>query len=138
MAKKRTIPKDTKTFKYFNANPSDNYVGDCVIRAISVALNQSWEQTYSELCMLGLNMHSMPNDKKVYTKYIENKGWIKCKQPRKSNNTKYTGKEFVKIVKGTVLAHIGGHHIVCIKDNKVLDIWDSTDGCIGNYWIKED
>lgn len=83
-------------------------------------------------------MHSMPNDKKVYTKYIENKGWIKCKQPRKSNNTKYTGKEFVKIVKGTVLAHIGGHHIVCIKDNKVLDIWDSTDGCIGNYWIKED
>ena len=25
-----------------------------------------------------------------------------------------------------------------LKDNKVLDIWDSTDGCIGNYWIKED
>ena len=60
------------------------------------------------------------------------------KERKKSNNTKYTGKEFVKIINGTALAHIGGHHIVCIKDNKVLDTWDSTDGCIGNYWIKED
>ena len=135
---KRTIPKDTETFKYYNANPNNNHVADCVVRAISTALNQSWEQTYSELCMLGLEMYSMPNSKEVYTKYIESKGWRKCKQPRKSDNTKYIGKEFVKIIKGTVLAHIGGHHIVCIKDNKVLDIWDSTNGCIGNYWIKED
>ena len=135
---KRTIPKDTETFKYYNANPNNNHVADCVVRAISTALNQSWEQTYSELCMLGLEMHSMPNCKEVYTKYIESKGWRKCKQPRKSDNTKYISKEFVKIIKGTVLAHIGCHHIVCIKDNKVLDIWDSTNGCIGNYWIKED
>ena len=58
------------------------------------------------------------------------------KQPRKSDNTKYIGKEFCKMFKGTCVANIGGHHIVCIKDGKVHDIWDSTDGCIGNYWIK--
>ena len=135
---KRTIPKDTETFKYYNANPNNNHVADCVVRAISTALNQSWEQTYSELCMLGLEMYSMPNSKEVYTKYIESKGWKRCKQPRKFDNTKYTGKEFTKVIKGTVLAHIGGHHIVCIKGGKVLDTWDSTNGCIGNYWIKED
>ena len=35
------------------------------------------------------------------------------------------------------IAMIGGHHIVAIVKAKVCDIWDSTDGCIGNYWTKE-
>ena len=34
------------------------------------------------------------------------------------------------------IAHIGGHHIIAIVDKKVNDTWDSTDGCIGNYWTK--
>ena len=37
-------------YSYFNPNPIKNKrVGDCVIRAISKALNQSWEETYIEL-----------------------------------------------------------------------------------------
>ena len=59
------------------------------------------------------------------------------KQPRKANNKKYTGKEFCKKHNETCVANIGGHHVVCIKNGKVHDIWDSTDGCIGNYWVKE-
>lgn len=41
------------------------------------------------------------------------------------------------------IANIGGHHMVCIKEtgglhgsHKVHDTWNSTDGCIGNYWTK--
>lgn len=33
-----------------NENPINNRVGDCVVRAISTALNQEWEKTYTELC----------------------------------------------------------------------------------------
>ena len=32
-----------------NENPINNRVGDCVVRAISTALNQEWEKTYTEL-----------------------------------------------------------------------------------------
>jgi len=37
----------------------------------------------------------------------------------------------------TVIANIGGHHIVAIIEGRVWDTWNSTDGCIGNYWTKK-
>lgn len=61
-----------------------------------------------------------------------------------------TEKEFCEMLQKDVtavgmsfIANIGGHHMVCIKEtgglhgsHKVHDIWNSTDGCIGNYWTK--
>lgn len=130
------IPKNTTTFEYYNANPKGKKTCDCVVRAICTALDQSYEQTVRELTELWLQTGYHISDVKCYGKYLETKGWIKQKQPRKSDNTKYIGKEFVRIFKGTCIANIGGHHTICIKGGKVLDIWDSADGCIGNYWMK--
>jgi hypothetical protein len=36
-------------YKYYNANSRGNFVNDCVIRAISVAENMNWEDTYDDL-----------------------------------------------------------------------------------------
>ena len=36
-------------YKFYNANQNDNFVNDCVIRAISVAEDKSWSETYDEL-----------------------------------------------------------------------------------------
>ena len=77
------------------------------------------------------------SDVRCFGKYLESKGFIKHKQPRKANNTKYTGKEFVKKFNGVCVAKIGAHHIVCIKDGKVLDVWNSSNECIGNYWTNQ-
>ena len=41
-------------YSYYNANPYKIRVGDCVIRAISKALNQSWEDTYIDLTIIEL------------------------------------------------------------------------------------
>lgn len=127
---------DTKTFTYYNANPKNRITGDCTFRAVCTALGQTWEQTVMEMAELSCKTGYALNDTKGIAKYMELKGWVKMKQPRKSDNTKYTGKEFCEIYKGTCVANIGGHHVVCIKNGKVHDIWDSTDGCIGNYWVK--
>ena len=136
MANRKEKYPDTETFKYYNANPKNRITGDCVFRAIALALEQTWEQTVMEMAKLSCENGYALNDTKGIAKYMESKGWIKCKQPRKSDNTKYTGKEFCKFFRGTCVANIGGHHTVCIKNGKVHDIWDSTDGSIGNYWIK--
>ena len=128
------IPNDTDTFKYYNANPKNKHTGDCTIRAICTALEQPYEQTVKELVELWLKTGYEMTDSRCFNKYLELKGWIKNRQPRKADNTKYTGKEFVKIFKGTCVANIGGNHTVCIKNGKILDIWNSTNGCIGNYW----
>ena len=109
---------DTKTFTYYNANPKNRITGDCTFRAICTALGQSWEQTVMEMAELSCKTGYALNDTKGIAKYMELKGWTKMKQPRKLNNTKYTGKEFCKIFKGVCVANIGGNHTVCIKNGK--------------------
>lgn len=123
---------ETKTFHYYNANPHNRKSGDCVIRAICTALNQSWEQTARDLTEVGIKYGYTANDKHTYEKYLASKGWVKHSQPKKADNTKYTGKEFCNIAKTShpYIAHIGSHHIVAIINGKVNDIWDSTDGVL--------
>ena len=135
---------DTSTFHYYNANPKNRITGDCVIRAICVACEVPYNQVVMDLakiqCETGYDYGGKGTDI-----LLKQYGWTKMNQPRKIDNTKYTGKEFCSIIQdeendkniNRIVANIGGHHIVAIINGKVWDIWDSTDGCIGNYWIKE-
>lgn len=132
------IPENTEYFTYYNANPKGKYTTDCVIRAICTALGQGYEETVMELTKLWLDSGYEMGEPSCFGKYLKSKGWKKNKQPRKENNKRYTGKEFCKIFTGTCVANIGCGHIVCIKNGKILDIWDSSDGCIGNYWTLEE
>ena len=142
--------QDTSTFHFFNANPKGRITGDCTFRAVSTALGQSWEETVMDMARFSCKTGYSINDKKGIERYLASKGWIRMPQPKKTDNTKYTGKEFCREISSNVLylgksviADIGGHHIVCIKEmdglhgtHKVWDTWDSTDKCIGNYWVK--
>jgi hypothetical protein len=137
---------ETTTFHYHNENPKNRITTDCVIRAITTALGQDYNKTVMEMAELQCKTGYDDGDKKLYDLYLQGKGWVKHSQPRKADNTKFTGKEFCKelqhsyewVIGGqeNIIANIGGHHIVAIVDAKVNDIWDSTDGCIGNYWTK--
>lgn len=129
--------KDTETFTYYNANPKNRITGDCVIRAISTGLNKDYNETLTELYNYQLKTGYMLNDKKCYQKYLDALGYYKEKQPKKEDNTKYTGYEFCKYIakpNKRYIANIGGHHIVAIVNKKILDIWDSSNKSIGNYW----
>lgn len=129
---------NTQYFTYYNANPKGRITTDCVYRAISTALNQDYNTTVIEIAKMACETGYAPDDSKGIDKYLISKGWCKHKQPRRADNTKYTGREFCQSYPKdeTYIANIGGGHIVCIKNGKVLDTWNSTDGCIGNYWIK--
>lgn len=149
MTRQQKYP-ETRTFHYYNANPKNRITGDCRIRAIATACEVPYNQVvmdlakiqcetgYDQCCNQGLDI------------LLKQYGWVKQRQPRKSDNTKYTGYEFCEQLQddpwvftgkeydynARIVANIGGHHIVAIVGGKVYDIWDSTDGCIGNYWIK--
>lgn len=138
--------KDTATFHFFNANPKNRLGGDCVVRALCTAMEQSWEQTVRELTELGIKEGYVLNDAKLFPKYLQKKGWQKVRQPRKTDNTKFTGDQFCRqIQKGKtwamgdhsrIIANIGGGHTVAIIWGLVWDTWNSTSGCVGNYWVK--
>jgi hypothetical protein len=128
---------ETSTFHFHNANPKNRTTTDCVFRAISTALKQDYNQTVMEMAEMTCKTGFAMNDNKGITKYLESKGWTKHSQPRKSDGTKYTGKEFCQSFinkQERCVASIGGHHVVAIVNGKVYDTWNSTDGCIGNYW----
>ena len=134
---------ETTTFHFHNQNPRNRITGDCVFRAISLGTGKDYNDCVMEMAQLMCETGYALNDTKDIESYLKSLGWNKNKQPRKSDNTKYTGVEFCKYLNkyytgDTVIANIGRHHIVCIKRYngkfKIHDIWDSTDGCIGNYW----
>lgn len=137
MTRQQKFP-DTKTFHYHNANPKNRITGDCVFRAISTALEIPYNQVIMEMAEMSCKTGYAINDTKGIEKYLKSKGWIKHSQPRKPDNTKYTGAEFCERARTyeNYIANIGGHHTVAIVGGKVWDIWDSTGGCIGNYWTK--
>lgn len=127
---------ETYTFHYYNANPKGRITGDCYVRAICTAAEIPYNQVVMEMAQL--QCETGYDASALIDRYLKSKGWIKHPQPRKSDNTKFTGKEFCERAKyyTNYIANIGGHHIVAIVHRKVNDTWDSTDGCIGNYWTK--
>lgn len=144
---------DTKTFHFYNANPKGRITGDCVIRAICTALKQPYEQTIIEMARMTVDTGWMLDEKKGIDKYLQSKGWIKCKQPKKLDGTKYTGKEFCQTLahplyseqlhltnrrfeRNNLIANIGSHHIVAIMNGRICDIWNSENGSIGTVWVK--
>ena len=132
---------ETTTFKYHNQNPKNRITGDCAFRAISLATGKDYNTVVREMAEIQCKTGYALNDKKGIERYMESIGWIKCKQPRDEFNQKYTGKDFCyKLQDANILepivATIGGHHIICIRDGKINDIWDCSNKCIGNYWKK--
>jgi hypothetical protein len=146
---------DTSTFTYYNANPHHRITGDCIVRAISTALEMDYNTVVMELAQLQCQT-GYDGGNQLIDLYLKSKGWQKHGQPRKANNTKYTGIEFCQVeqkymlnyryygkewadgitISNRIVANIGGNHIVAIVDGKVYDHWNSTDGCIGIYWTK--
>lgn len=139
---------DTETFHYHNQNPKNRITGDCVFRAISLATGISYNKVVYDAADMQCRTGYDPTCSKGIDILLKEYGWVKQKQPRKSDNTKYTGREFcnflndIKYKDSPLICNIGGGHTVTIRkyDNKfkIFDIWNSSDGCIGNYWTKVD
>ena len=140
---------NTRTFRFHNANPKNRITGDCVTRALCTALEIPYNQCVMEQAEVQCKTGYDNATAQGIDYYLKTYGWVKHPQPRKPDGTKYTGKEWCErlqedIVWATngkslkrIVANIGGHHTVAIIDGKVFDHWDCTDGCIGNYWVKE-
>lgn len=129
---------ETSTFHYHNENPKGRITGDCTFRAIARATGISWKDVVMGMAEMSIRTGYAINDNKGIERYMESIGWIKMPQPKKPNGKKYTGAEFCKKHReGNIVCSIGGHHLSCIIDGKINDIWDCTNKCIGNYWIKE-
>ena len=125
--------KVTKMYIKSNINPQNKQVGDCVIRAISTALNQEWERTYIELAIQGFMMSDMPSSDSVWNEYLKSKGLTRHIVPDTCPNC-YTVKQFAdEHQKGKYIVFVG-QHVVAVIDGNYIDTWDSGDRVPIYYW----
>lgn len=123
-------------YSYYNCNPLKNRVGDCVIRAISKALNQSWTQTYVDLSLQGYLMGDLLSSNAVWNAYLKGKGFTKDIVSDDCPDC-YTINDFCEeYPQGTYV--IGtGTHAICVIDGVLYDSWDSSDETPIYYYKKE-
>lgn len=131
----RKIPKETKVFHYYNANPADLRTGDCTYRAMALALNKTWEQVVIGLAITAIKTKYSPADRANLDVYLKEHGWRKMPQPKKNNGKKYTVKEFCESIADCEKVYYisVAHHCTCVKECKAWDIWDCTGKTVGDY-----
>jgi hypothetical protein len=116
-------------FKKTNTNPTKKKKGDCVIRALSIALEKEWLEVYDELCKIGRKVYDMPSCKEVYETYLNEFESITPKVIK--GKKRLTANDFKK---GTYILS-QANHLVAIKEGVLCDLWDSRKRCVYKYWI---
>lgn len=121
---------------YANPNPvAGNRTGDCVVRAIALALDMSWDDVYDDLCLIGKEMGDWGNKNEVWGAYLKQHGFRRYAIPNTCPDC-YTVKDFcLDHPRGTYILGTGTH-VVCTKDGNHLDAWNSSDECPVFYWEK--
>ena len=107
----------------FNINPYGLRVGDCVIRAIAKALNQSWEKTYIDLCVQGFMMGDLPNSNAIFSAYLRHKGFKR--HTIEDCPDCYSIEDFCRDHPKGVFVIGTGTHAVCVIDGCYYDAWQS-------------
>ena len=123
-------------YESFNPNPSKKRVGDCTIRAISKALNQSWDKTYVNLCVYGLMLSDMPSANAVWGAFLKSRGFERHIVPNTCPDC-YTLSDFCNdYPHGTYVVGFDGH-VATVVDGKVYDSWDSRNETPIYYWKRK-
>lgn len=114
-------------YKYHNANPHKRNIDDCVIRAISILTNRTWNDVYEELGDLA-NKDSMMMDSVVFVeKYLDSRYLRKCHYSK-------TLEEFVKeFPKGKYAVTMNGH-ITAVIDGVIYDTFNPSNRIIRCSW----
>lgn len=121
----------------YNPNPANRRVGDCVVRALSKVLCQSWENTYIDVCTYGLMQYDIPSANNVWGAYLRDKGFLRYIVPSDCPDC-YTVRDFASEHPiGVYVCAISGH-VVAVVDGDYYDTFDSGDMVPIYYWSKEE
>lgn len=124
-------------FKQFNNNPTGRRVGDCAVRAVSLALNKSWEDTYLQIALAGLKLGDMPSTNSVWGSLLKKNGFERESLPNTCPDC-YTVREFCEDhPAGVFVLGLDGHVVTAINGD-YFDVWDSGDETVVYFWKRKD
>ena len=122
-------------FKFYNPNPHGRRVGDCVVRAISKALDIDWGTTYLDLSIQGYLMGDLLSSNAVWGAFLRNKGFKRAVVSDECPDC-YTVNDFcIEHPQGTYVVGTGTHAIAVV-DGCYYDAWDSGNEIVIYYYKK--
>ena len=120
-------------FKEYNAHPKGIKTTDCVVRAISTAMNKDYMECRRELNQFKREWKfASYKDTECLYKYFENRPRLIFKAIKGQPRIK--GTDFTELYpRGTFVLKMTGHITVC-KDGVILDTWDCTYRSVYTAW----
>jgi len=118
----------------FKNNPvrSDG-VGDCSVRAISKALDISWEDAYVRLALNGYLMGDVPSSDIVWGSVLRQNGFSRSVVPNTCPEC-YTVAEFCEDHPEGIYVIKSPGHVATVVDGDLYDSWDSSNQTVIYYW----
>ena len=124
-------------WKQFNNNPTGRAVGDCAVRALSVALDVDWETAYTMIATNGFLMGDMPSSNSVWGAVLRQHGFYRKAIPD-TCPVCYTFADFAHDNPDGVFVLGTGTHVATIKDGVIYDAWDSSNEIPQFVWYRKD
>ena len=121
---------------HVNPNPNGVYVEDCVVRAICIATDRTWDDVYLNICMQGFLMKNMPSVNNVWGTYLKSIGFVPYALPTNCPDC-YTIRDFCAQNRSGTYILATGSHAVAVIDGNYCDAWDSGDEMPISVWRRE-
>lgn len=124
-------------YSYYNPNPQGKQVGDCVIRAISKALDQDWTDTYIDLSLQGYIMGDLLSSNAVWGAYLKCKGFERDIISNECPEC-YTIEDFCSEYPDGIFVVGTGTHAIAVIDGTIFDAWDSRNETPLYFWKRKE
>ena len=120
-----------------NVNPHNRSVGDCVIRAISTAENEEWDDTFIDLMLKCFSLKDIPSSNAAWGAYLHDLGYSRYIIPNTCPDC-YTIRDFAEDNPVGTFIVATGTHVVAVIDGNYIDSYDSGDNVAIYFFVKED
>lgn len=114
-------------YEYYNANPKNRHIEDCVIRAMSVLTNRTWQSVFEELSYLASRDGYMFDDVEFVEDYLDDRYLREC------HYSKTIG-EFAREYPIGRYAITTNGHITALINGKLIDTFNPSDRVMRCAW----
>ena len=122
---------------YFNPNPVAAREEDCAVRAVSAALDISWEEAFDMIAHNAKQMGAMMHRDAAWGSVLRQHGFYRAVIPNSCPDC-YTARDFCIDNPYGVFVLGFGTHTATVIDGELMDTWDSSDEVPIYVWYRPD
>lgn len=121
----------------YNPNPVSNNVEDCAVRAVSIALDVSWDDAFDMIAANAKQMGVMMHNNNAWGSVLRQNGFNRAIIPNTCPDC-YTAEDFCRDHPRGIYVLGFGTHTATVIDGNIIDTWDSSGEIPTYFWYKKE